>query len=43
MENEMQEPQRGRSRKKAIAAVAEKKPMSAKAVKRRRFIIMAVL
>ena len=43
MENEMQEPQRGRSRKKATAAVAEKKPMSAKAIKRRRFIIMAVL
>lgn len=42
MENEMQEPQRGRSRKK-VAAVAEKKPKSAKAIKRRRFIIMAVL
>ena len=43
MENEMQEPQRGRSRKKAEAAVAEKTPKSAKAIKRRRFIIMAVL
>ena len=43
MENELQEPQRGRSRKKAEAAVAEKTPKSAKAIKRRRFIIMAVL
>lgn len=43
MENEVQEPQRGRSRKKPGVAVAEKKPKSAKAIKRRRFIIMAVL